>query len=54
MRSTEREPRTRALMYTLIVGLLLTYAIFKAHHIQVAMEAYRHQPLAVDTSQAAK
>ena len=50
----DHERRTRRWIVPLLVGLLLSYIGFKSLHIAVAVEAYRNQPLSVDTTGAAK
>jgi hypothetical protein len=54
MQNAERERKSRRIFYLLILVLLLLYAAIKTHHILLAMDAYRGQPLEIDTTGAAK
>lgn len=54
MADEAREKRSQRLFLVLILGLLVGYAVLKYGHIVTALEAYKGQPLNVDTSGAAK
>ncbi|CUH78472.1 hypothetical protein TRM7557_01897 [Tritonibacter multivorans] len=54
MATAERERKSQRLFWALISALILGYAVIKARHIAVALEAYDSQPLTGDTTGAAK
>lgn len=47
-----RDPQK--VFWVIIIGLFLSYAVFKANHIMLAFEAYQGQALTGDTRGAAK
>lgn len=54
MATAERERKSARFYWILIAGLLVGYIAIKSHHIALAIEVYRGQPLTEDTSGAAK
>lgn len=54
MASDARERKSQRLFWALILLLILGYALIKAQHIAVALDAYDGQPLVGQTEGAAK